>query len=376
MGELVRLRKRLLYLSSVAVPHQVAFNHALQDYFEAEHWFYESAEQTRGAWWDVDLGPYCRILPHVIFAKNGPLGGRYIAPTLLYDLDKFDPDILVLGGFSIPSNYAAYLWGRRRKRKVVVFSERSRNANGVLRTRSLIWRILRTLYGGVDLVMVSADDAVGQFRDELGFGEKVVAGRYAADIDQYLNHPPREPKAAYTYLFANRLTPLYNPLGCILIFAKVLAQFPGSRLLINAAGEQAAECRSLIRTLQMENAVEFLTDLRSWSDLNEVYARSDVLLLPATFSNGNFTILEAMASGMGLVVSDRVMGIGKLVRDGHNGFNCRPTADEFVERINRYVTEPELLKAHAHMNREIVKPYSAQATAEFFYHTLKQRLHL
>ncbi|MEK6405913.1 MAG: hypothetical protein AABN34_03005 [Acidobacteriota bacterium] len=47
-----------------------------------------------------------------------------------------------------------------------------------------------------------------------------------------------------------------------------------------------------------------------------IYARCDILILPANFSNGNFTILEAMASGMGVVVGDRVLGIGKMVEDG------------------------------------------------------------
>jgi glycosyltransferase involved in cell wall biosynthesis len=44
-----------------------------------------------------------------------------------------------------------------------------------------------------------------------------------------------------------------------------------------------------------------------------VYARCDIPILPANFSNGKFTILEAMASGLGVVVSDHVLGIGKMV---------------------------------------------------------------
>lgn len=120
-------------------------------------------------------------------------------------------------------------------------------------------------------------------------------------------------------------------------------------------------------------AVEFLTNLKSWSDLNHVYARCDILLLPASFSNGNFTILEAMASGMGLVVSDRVVGIGKMVKDAENGFSCEPTAEEFVNRIERYIRQPELLKAHAAINRPLAEPLSADGTAKFFSEILHER---
>ena len=33
----------------------------------------------------------------------------------------------------------------------------------------------------------------------------------------------------------------------------------------------------------------------SWNDLHKVYKQCDILLFPAKFSNGNFTIIEAMA---------------------------------------------------------------------------------
>lgn len=367
-------RKKLVYISSMVSPQQVGFCNALQDYFDAHFWFYEYAVRTRGSWWDVDLGKYCKVLDRVFFLKSGPFAERYLASGLTNELESFDPDIVMLGGFSIPSNYLAYRWARRNGKKVIVFTERSRDASGVLRKRSLVWRVLRWLYRDVDMVMVSADDAVVQFRDEFGFGDKVVAGRYAADLDAYFEHPLREGKPAYIYLFANRMTEIYNPIGAIDIFAQVLSKHPGSSLIMNAAGEMGEACRSRIAELGIGDAVEFLTNLKSWCELNHVYARCDILLLPANFSNGNFTILEAMASGMGVVVSNRVLGIGKMVEDGKNGFNCEPTTEAFLNRIERYIQQPKLFRVHAEINRPLVKPFSARGTAKFFTKILHERL--
>jgi glycosyltransferase involved in cell wall biosynthesis len=142
---------------------------------------------------------------------------------------------------------------------------------------------------------------------------------------------------------------------------------------MNAAGELGDECRARIAELCIGSSVEFLTNLKSWSELNHVYARCDILLLPASFSNGNFTILEAMASGMGLVVSDRVLGIGKMIKDGVNGFSCEPTTEAFVDRIQRYILNPELFKVHAEHNRPLVEPLSARGTARFFSKMLCER---
>ncbi len=367
-------RKKLVFISSVAVPQQVRFCNALQDFFDAHFWFYEYPDRTRGAWWRVDLGEHCKVLQRVLFPKSGPFAERYLALGLTDELERFDPDIVMLGGFSVPSNYLAYRWARRKGKKTIAFTERSRNAVGVLRKFGSVWRVLHWLYRNVDVVMVSANDAVAQFRDEFGFGGRVVAGRYAADLDAYFDHSLRAAKPAYTYLFANRMTEIYNPIGAIEIFAAVLAKYPGSRLVMNAAGELGELCRARIAEMGLGEAVEFLTNLRSWSELHEVYARCDILILPANFSNGNFTILEAMASGMGVVISDRVLGIGKMVEHGRNGFNCQPTTEAFLEQIERYIHQPELFRVHAEINRPLIEPLSARGTAKFFASILHERL--
>lgn len=365
---------KLVYISMIAVPHQIKFCSALQEYFDAEFWFYEMPDRTRGKWWRVEMGHHCKVLKNVLFFKSGPLAAKYFVLDLKRQLKIFNPDIVMLGGFSIPGNIFAYHWAKKNNKKTIIFTERSRDKDGVLRKRGLVWRLFRWIYRDLDMVMTSADDAVVQFRDEYGFGEKVVAGRYAADLEAYFAHPVRKAKPAYTYLFANRMTEIYNPLGAIQIFAHIVAKYPGSRLLMNAAGDLEGQCRSKIAELGVDKAVEFLTDIQSWDDLHKVYARSDILILPANFSNGNFTILEAMASGMGLVVSDSVLGIGKMVEDGRNGFNCEPTIEAFLNRIERYILHPELFKSHALINRPLVQPLSAKGTAKFFYETVRPRL--
>jgi glycosyltransferase involved in cell wall biosynthesis len=360
-------RPRLVYLSSLAVPHQIKLCYALRDYFDAEFWFYELPDRMRGKWWRIDLGTRCQVLDDVWFFRSRNREGKYLALGLASKLGAFDPDIVMLGGFSIPSNFLAYRWAKKHGKKTIVFTERSRDRDGVLRRRGIAWRILRWLYRDADMVIVSADDAISQFRDEFGFGEKVVVGRYAADLDAYFAHPLREKKSAYTYLFANRMTEIYNPTKALEIFASVLAKYPGSRLLMNAAGELGETCRSKIRELGIADAVEFLTNIPSWDQLHTAYARSDILILPANFSNGNFTILEAMASGMGIVVSDRVLATGKLVNDGVNGFNCEPTVEAFVNRIERYIANPDLFAKHAAINRSLAIPLSPRPTAQVYF---------
>ena len=355
-------RPKLVFISTVATPAQVKYCYALQPYFDAEFWFYELPHRTRGSWWSMDLGNKCRILPGVFRL----LKERFISFQLLRLLDSYAPDIVMIGGLSQPGNYLAYRWARAHNKRSILFTERSRDASGNLRNYGMVWRLLRHFYRHIDLVLVSAEDVVPQFRDHLRFGDKVVACRYAADLDNYFSHSLRVAKPAYTFLLANRMTEIYNPIAGLFIFAEIFKRYPGSRLLVNASGELGAACRSKVYELGLTEAVEFLDSILSWECLHEVYARSDILLLPAHFSNGNFTILEAMASGMGVVISNQVFGVGNLIEDGVNGFRCEPTVAAFVESIERFIAEPKLFVNHASINRPLVRPLSIEGTARFF----------
>jgi hypothetical protein len=81
-----------------------------------------------------------------------------------------------------------------------------------------------------------------------------------------------------------------------------------------------------------------------------------------------------MASGMGLVISNRVLGLGKIVEDCRNGFNCEPTKEAFVERIERYIRQPGLFKMHAQLNRPLAEPFSARGTARHLHEVFRSRL--
>lgn len=352
--------KKLCYISMLASPHQIKFCYALQKYYDTEFWFYERTG-SRQVWWAIPLGDKCKIVEGIFFKVRG----KYMTFSLLKMLNNFKPDIVMLGGVTIPANFVAYLWAKRKKCKTVLFTERSRDREGNLRKYSLVWRCWNFLYRKVDLILVSSEDVVPQFRDTFRFGKKVVPARYAADIDAYFNHPFREAKSAYTYLFANRLTPIYDPLKAIAIFQVILEEFPESKLKMNASGELFERCKKEVEERKLSNSVEFLTNITSWDELNKVYCNSDIMILPASFSNGNFTIMEAMASGMGIVISNKILGTSSYFKDGINGFCCDPEINVFIKQIKRYISMPYLFKQHAIVNREAVRPFSLGGTAEF-----------
>lgn len=282
------------------------FCYALQQYFDAEFWFYEYVGSERPQWWKIPLGDKCKIMK--LSGKFPKVG--YYSFGVFIDLIRFNPDIILLGGF-MKWHWLILKLAKIFNKKVVVMNEPLRYAkndsdqSNALMTKEnsgLKLRICRILFYNADLYLGMGDIAAKQFIKEFVFPkEKVARTRYPQDIEEYYNHPLRQKKRgdSYRILFANRLIDRYQPLFVLKVFEKIVSKYPNIELYMNNEGPLKSKCAEYIEEKNLKN-VKFLDKIDSWNDMHLVYKSADILILPATYSNGNGTIIEARASGMGL----------------------------------------------------------------------------
>ena len=365
----VGMKKRLVFISNMAAPYQVKFCYALQEHFDAEFWFYEHVSSKRPAWWAIPLGGKCRVFDGVY----GKRSQKYVCAGVGAALAKFDPDIVMLGGPTIPANYMAYLWAKRHRKKTVLFSESFRR-DGQMKTSWIFSRLLPWLYQGIDLLMAPGGDSATYFREMTNFDKgRIVETSYPFDIDAYWTHSIRKQKDAYTYLFSHRLEPLFNPMMALDIFADVLAKYPGSRMHMNAQGSMRAAAQERIRELGLAATVSFLDDITSWKGLSDVYNQADISLSPclSVCNNGCMSIIEAAVSGCGLVISDQMPFNPGAARESGGGFVVPPNKESFLWAVDQYVENPDLFRIHAERSRSYFETYRmrslARRDAELFY---------
>ena len=353
---------KVVNISAVASPHMVRFIPFMRQKFDAEFYFYE-ALGGRQAWWAIDLGEHGHILDCWFKWK-----ARYLTFSVLGILRKNNPDVVMLGGFAAPSNYLAYVWARLHKKKVIVFTERSRNhKTGKLYGYNWYWKMIHFLYRNIDMVMTTSVDIVPQFRDTFHFGEKVVGGQYPSDLDRYYSHPLRGKKDSYTIIFPNSMTERYNPLGAVEIFHIVQKRYPKTKMKMNASGEMRHLVKRRIRELGLLDSVEILDYISNWDELGQVYASCDIMLLPAIFSNGNYTISECAVSGMGCVISDKILGeSAEILKTTGSGVVIPLDNMRFAEEICNYIEHPELIDKAALINREAFQHRTLKGTAEMY----------
>jgi hypothetical protein len=83
--------------------------------------------------------------------------------------------------------------------------------------------------------------------------------------------------------------------------------------------------------------------------------------------------LIGIGSAMGVVVSDRVLGIARWRKT--KTMACEPTTEASLIGSSA-ISSNEWLRLHAKINRPLLEPLSARGTAKFFAQILHERLGL
>ncbi|MDQ0155370.1 glycosyltransferase family 4 protein [Robertmurraya andreesenii] len=364
------MKKKLVFISNMAAPYQVKFCYSLQKHFDTEFWFYVRREAERPKWWEIPLGEKCKILRFSgVFPKVG-----YFSFGVFSELIRFKPDIVMLGGF-MRWHWLLLIFAKFFNKKVIIMSEPLRNVssdrdqsqslmNKVNSSRKLKW--IKKLFSRADLYVGMGTVAEAQFIEEIEFEKsKVTCAMYPLDIEMYFEHTLRaeKPNKDYTLLFANRLIDRYQPLFALEVFKVLKEKYPNIRMLINNDGPLRSECIKYIKTESLQD-IEFITQIDSWNNMHKIYEGADILILPATYSNGNGTIVEATASGMGIVVSNQINHLEFYARDSENCFICNLEIESFAEAIEKYIEKPALFLEHGNAGRQIVEYLKNENTAK------------
>mmetsp|Transcript_4895 Transcript_4895/g.10057 ORF Transcript_4895/g.10057 Transcript_4895/m.10057 type:complete len:640 (-) Transcript_4895:85-2004(-) len=116
------------------------------------------------------------------------------------------------------------------------------------------------------------------------------------------------------------------------------------RALVVGAGPCEEEIKALPRTV--------FCGWMSAAELAVAYASSDVFLFPSSVETFGNVTLEAMASGLPVVVESHCSG--HLVHEGENGFACvAGSKDSFFEATRQLVVDKSMRQAYAQRSREL-----------------------
>lgn len=146
-------------------------------------------------------------------------------------------------------------------------------------------------------------------------------------------------------------------------FSRLAADCPGAELLV--VGQQELACVAVAA----EAPIRFLGKL-SQTEINDVLATVDCLVLPSRVESFGMVVIEALAAGVPVIVSDHV-GAAQAVMPDRNGWVVRAgDPDALLERLHSCCQQIESVRAMRDACVPSAHPFDwsgyARRTVDFF----------
>ena len=275
-----------------------------------------SREQPDRPW---NLDEQLARVPHRFLPGAGlRFGGRRntfvyeVNPTIVRELSRSRPDVLVIGGYAVFAEQAAIAYARARRIPYVLHTEsqllKQRSALKRAVKRALLPPVVRNAAAGL-----AVGSAAAAYLEQYGLArERIRIFPNTIDVARYrmLAERARTDEAAGEryWLYAGRLVE-DKGLPELIAALRSLGEHPP--LLVAGEGPLATELGRLpgVRVL----------GFRPTEELVELMARTELTIVPSRNEPWGVVVNEALAAGSPVVVSDAVGAAEDLVVDGVNG---------------------------------------------------------
>jgi glycosyltransferase involved in cell wall biosynthesis len=152
-----------------------------------------------------------------------------------------------------------------------------------------------------------------------------------------------------------------------------LKQFPSARLLV-VSRSRLDRYRAVAEQLGVADRIHFHGPDSRPERLHRV---ADVLVYPSRYDTFAMVVSEAMASGVPVVVGNRV-GAAELIEDGRNGLLCEPTSAATISQaLRRLQADPDWARQLGEAGRQTIERHTwaecAEATGRVYEQVLREK---
>ena len=133
------------------------------------------------------------------------------------------------------------------------------------------------------------------------------------------------------------------------------------KLEIVGGGPEIKNLRNLVDSLDIDQKVSFKGHLEH-DMLPELYKNSDIFVLPSLNEGMSNTVLEAIASGLPIVVTDT--GGANVLVDGNGLVVSSKSPEEVRDALSKYIGDSERIKKEGRRSRELAEQRSWKRIAE------------
>lgn len=299
--------------------------------------------------------------------------GGAVGVSVWKQLSEYRPDVVVISGWADSGAWSAWLWAELFGKPKILWSE----SNAFDYPRHWYKELVKTVFvRGIEAANVYGRSNA-DYLMKLGMKPgQIVTKRAVVDAPAFARNVDLKPSDRRILLFAGRLSPEKNLPMLLRAFARVLERQSDLPVTLALAGDGPEEksLRKLAVDLKIAQAVEFWGGFRS-SQMRDAYHRAHALILPSVRDVWGLVVLEAMASRLPVLVSDRCGCCADLVNDS-TGWSFTPfDADHIAAAILQFSkADMGQLEAMGRTGEQIARSYSPEYSAQRIIETISNTL--
>lgn len=302
----------------------------------------------------------------------GTLSHWQIARAVWSELNRLNPEtVLVPGYYNIPA-LASAIWARVKRRRSVLMTESTEDDH-----QRVWWRELfkRCLIGGLFDWAIAGGAAHRRYLTRLGFPSNRIGRFYdVVDNEFFANRAQAERLRHRAYdvglpehyfLYVGRLAEEKNVKGLLAAYTEYRKTGGQWSLVVVGGGPEEQRLREAADSSGFAQDIYF-EGLKTSSELAPYYAFAGCFVLPSTREPWGLVVNEAMAAGLPVIVSKACGSAEDLVVPGENGLVFDPTAPAELSRCLSHIgaLSPAEWRRMSAQATSHVAQYSPDAWAE------------
>lgn len=160
-----------------------------------------------------------------------------------------------------------------------------------------------------------------------------------------------------------------DPIFNVEVISEVVKKIPNAKLVFAGDGNLEAEVLKKAKELNIGDSVVILGHI-PYDEIPNIYKDADIYLSASTTENHSLAVIEAVASGLPIVVpNDKSFTMN--VKDGQNGYLCKKEHKVFADKIVKILSDEKLKSKMSKKSLDISKSFTVEEHVRNLVETYK-----
>jgi glycosyltransferase involved in cell wall biosynthesis len=264
---------------------------------------------------------------------DNELSKKTIKKALFNKFSEVNPDIVIGGSIVFYSGALGLRWAKNHGKKFIMFDDAK--PSNVKRSR-YVQRIKDIITGEIDALWLPSRDYFAEYGAL--YSQQDIHFFYGYNTIDNKQFQPKEAKRFDNrkIICVARLVPIKNLANLLRAWKSVEDLNTGNELIILGDGNLLDELKGLTSKFGL-HYVRFL-GAQPNSSIPQYLMDADAFVLPSWSESWGLVVNEAMASGLPVLLSDKVNAADTLLKDGVNGFRFSPSnVSDISEKLKKFI---------------------------------------